>query len=127
MSLRLGIDLVRIADVRAALQRFGDAYLARVFTPGEIDDCRARGQGQLESLAARFAAKEAVVKALEAGEDAIAPRQIEVRRSPSGACVLTLHGEALEAARACGVSGWAVSLTHEGEYAAAVVVAQGEA
>ena len=121
--MQLGIDLVRISDVRAAFERHGQAYLRRVFTSTEVADCRARGAGFVESLAARFAAKEAVAKALDVGDEALDPRDVEVVRMPSGACRLALHGAASRLARRGRLSGWAVSLTHEGDYAAAVVLA----
>jgi holo-[acyl-carrier protein] synthase len=120
--LRVGIDMVRIADVRAALDRHGEVYLTRVFTPGEVVYCRSRGAGLWDSLAARFAAKEAVAKALEVGDGVFDLREVEVVRSHSGACGLQLHGRAQRTARRSGLSGWSVSLTHEGEYAAAVVI-----
>ncbi len=115
--------MVRIAEVREAVDRHGDAYLRRVFTPDEVAYCRARGAGLAESLAARFAAKEAAAKALDVGDDPFDPRDVEVVRSQSGACGLQLHGRARRRATARGLSGWSVSLTHAGEYAAAVVIA----
>jgi len=120
--LRVGIDMVRIVEIREAVERHGDAYLERVFTPGEVAYCRSRGAGLADSLAARFAAKEAVAKALDVGDGVFDPREVEVVRSHSGACGLQLHGRAQRTARRRGLSGWSVSLTHEGDYAAAVVI-----
>jgi holo-[acyl-carrier protein] synthase len=115
--------MVRIAEVREAVERHGDAYLSRVFTLGELGYCRSRGAGLWESLAARFAAKEAAAKALDVGDGVFDLRDVEVIRSHSGACALQLHGRAQRRARKARLSGWSVSLTHEGEYAAAVVIA----
>ena len=121
--MRVGIDMVRIAEVREAVERHGDAYLARVFTADEVGYCRSLGAGLWDSLAARFAAKEAAAKALDVGDGVFDWWEVEVVRSHSGACALQLHGRAQRRARRSGLSGWSVSLTHEGEYAAAVVVA----
>jgi holo-[acyl-carrier protein] synthase len=117
--LRVGIDLVRISRVAESLDRFGERYLRRVYTPGEIEYARASPAHTAERLAARFAAKEAAIKALDLAERGVGWNQIEVARSPSGAGTLILHGAA--AAMAAG-SELAVSLSHEGDYATAVVV-----
>jgi len=114
--LRVGIDLIQVSRITASIETFGEKFLARVFTPAEVAYARARP----ESLAARFAAKEATKKALEL--DGIAWTDIEVVRSSNGACRLELHGAARAAA---GARELAVSLSHEGDFATAVVIASG--
>ncbi len=124
-GLRVGVDLVEVADVASSLERFGPRYLSRLFTQAELASCRAGDGYAVDSLAARFAAKEAAVKVLEPSGARPAWRSIEIRRAKGGACTLALHGQAAQLARAAGLEAFAVSLTHEGPFAAAVVVAQG--
>jgi len=119
-GVRVGIDLVQISRIAASLEQFGDQFLRRLFTDGEIAYATAAPALTAERLAARFAAKEAAKKALRFG-DGIGWRQIEVRRDPSGACDLVLHGDAARAAGDCVA---AVSLSHEADFATAVVVIQ---
>ena len=115
MALRVGIDTVQVASVRDAIAAHGERYLARVYTARERDDCG----GDPERLAARFAAKEATLKALRAGDGGIPWTAIEVVRDRSGAVDLHLTGAAAELA---GSAELAVSITHEGGLASAVVV-----
>jgi holo-[acyl-carrier protein] synthase len=117
--MRVGIDLVKVANVAEALGEHGQRYLDRVYTAQEQADC---GTDPLK-LAARFAAKEAVAKVLEVGRDDALPwTTIEVIRQTGGAPTLHLHDQASELARARGITELALSFTHEDEYAAAVVV-----
>ena len=118
MPLRVGIDLVQAATVAEALAEHGERYLDRVYTPTEQAQCA----GDPLRLAARFAAKEAAMKVLRPGDAAVPWPSIETVRGDDGVPVLTLHGAAAELAAAAGITAFAVSLTHEGEYAAAVVV-----
>jgi holo-[acyl-carrier protein] synthase len=120
--MRAGIDLVHIPGVRASLARFGDRYLVRVYTPGEIADAAVDPVRMAERLAARFAAKEAVIKALGLAEVGVAWTDMEVCRAADGHCTLSLHGAAQRQADALGADSIALSLTHDGDYAAAVVV-----
>src|SRR5919202_4666096 len=90
LSVRVGIDSVSVESVREALAAHGDRYLQRVYTAGEREACG----GDPERLAARFAAKEAAVKALRAGDGGLPWTAIEVRRDPSGFVELELTGEA---------------------------------
>ncbi|HEX7974216.1 MAG TPA: holo-ACP synthase [Anaerolineales bacterium] len=117
-----GIDLVEIERVESALQRYGRRFLERVFTPQELDEAGSRPA----SLAARFAAKEAAAKALGTGIGAVAWREIEIRRDPSGQPTLCLHGAAAELAARYGWSHWSVSLSHTHSHAIAMVVAEGD-
>jgi holo-[acyl-carrier protein] synthase len=118
--LRVGIDLVRVSRVEESLTAFGDRFLRRLFTDDEIAYAKAAPAHTGERLAVRFAAKEAAKKALR-GPDGLGWRQIEVQRETSGACNLVLHDEA---ARVAGPCSTAVSLSHEGDYATAVVLIQ---
>ena len=122
--LRVGVDLVEIDAVAATLDSpLAQRYLSRVYTPGEVCDCTDAGGVNPGRLAARFAAKEAVMKALDVGDRAIPWRAVEVRREPTGRPTVVLHGAAALAAREEGVARFALSLSHEVRYASALVVA----
>jgi holo-[acyl-carrier protein] synthase len=121
-SMRVGIDLVQVSRMAESVERFGDRFLRRVFTAGEIAYATSAPAVALERLAARFAAKEATMKALGLVEDPCDWRHIEVRRSASGSCDLALHGHVREAAARLGAEAFALSMSHEGDYATAVVV-----
>jgi holo-[acyl-carrier protein] synthase len=112
--LRVGIDLVQISRIVGSLDAFGERFLCRVYTDGEL----AYAQRDPERLAARFAAKEAAKKAL--GLEGVGWHELEVVRDPSGACELVLHGAARAAA---GNRELALSMSHEGDHATAVVIA----
>jgi holo-[acyl-carrier protein] synthase len=118
-TVRVGVDLMSVADVAASVARFGDRYLRRIYTEHELATCA----GAPERLAARFAAKEAVIKVLRPADAQPDWRSIEVRRDDHGACDLRLTGEAARLADHEGIAQLAVSLTHEAGLAAAVVVA----
>jgi holo-[acyl-carrier protein] synthase len=124
MALRVGLDLVALSTVVESLRgQHGDRYLERVYTAGEVADCRdADGELAAERLAARFAAKEATIKALPGAGEGVAPSQIEVVRGESGEVALRLSGRAAELFALCDGAEIAVSLTHEGGFAAATVV-----
>ena len=124
MSAGLGMDLVRIERIRRVLDDHPERFRARVFTPTECRDAADRGAGEVASLAARFAAKEAALKALGTGRSSgIGWKDVEIQRTDSGAPILLLHGAAADRARMLGLSNWRVSLTHDRETAGAVVVA----
>lgn len=119
--LRVGADLLPCDRVARARERWGERFLARVLTPREIEDSR----GRTESLAVRIAAKEAASKALGVGlMTRVGWRDIEVQRGPQGEPSLLLYGEAARLAEALGLNEWALSLSHAGGQALAVVVAQ---
>jgi len=124
MALRIGLDLVAVETVAQSLRgEHRDHYLARIYTEREVDDCRGHsGRIEAERLAARFAAKEAAIKALPGAGEGVRLTTIEVRREPNGAVRLELTGRAAELAREAGVSELALSITHEGGFAAASVV-----
>ncbi len=119
MILRTGVDLIEVARIARAQQRHGARFAARFFTPGEQADCA----GQAAALAGRFAAKEAVAKALGTGIGTVRWVDIEVRRGPAGEPQLHLHGAAHTLAHALGLTGWALSLSHTHDHAIAFVVA----
>ena len=121
-SPRVGIDLVRISRIEESWRRFGERFLRRLFHADEIAYAMSSPALSAQRLAARFAAKEAVLKALRVAHRGIAWHEIEVRRGGDGDCALVLHGAAGLAARDAGLRVSAVSLTHEGDYAAAVVL-----
>jgi holo-[acyl-carrier protein] synthase len=125
MGTGVGIDLVMVSRVEASLSRFGERFLRRIFTDREIAYATAAPGMTAERLAARFAAKEAALKAigLDTAHAGIGWREIEVLREDSGKCRLILHGAARAAADDAGVAELSVSLTHEGDYSAAVVLA----
>jgi holo-[acyl-carrier protein] synthase len=124
MALRVGLDLVDVADVAASLRGAHRAhYLERIYTDAEVDDCRGpSGRIEPERLAARFAAKEATIKALPGAGEEVRLTQIEVRREPDGRPAIALSGHAAELLEATGATEVAVSLTHEGGFAAATVI-----
>jgi holo-[acyl-carrier protein] synthase len=125
MPIRVGLDLVAVAGVAESLAAaHGDRYLERVFTDREVADCRTESGVDPERLAARFAAKEATLKVLSATDEGLSWRDIEVRREATGRVHLELHGRAAELAEAATIVNLALSLTHEGGFAAAVVVAE---
>ena len=121
-GVRVGVDLVVVAEVAESVEHFGDRYLHRLFTPHELVCCRTGAGYSAQSLAARFAAKEATVKVLRPGGPRPEWRSIEVHRSEGGWCELRLTGRAAALAAEGCIDGWAVSLTHESMMAAAVVV-----
>jgi len=124
-TLAVGVDLVAVDEVQAALEHFGDRYLNRVFTPHELSCAPGETEVRARHLAARFAAKEATMKALGPSDWLPGWRSIEVRQDESGRCTLRLSGHAAELANRACLSGFAVSLSHEGNLAAAVVLAVG--
>jgi holo-[acyl-carrier protein] synthase len=123
-SLGVGIDLVSVSRIAESIKQFGERFLRRVFTTDEIAYAVSAPARTAERLAARFAAKEAAIKALRLGEKAVNWREIEVRRLPDGDCEMVLHGDARQAANRSGIGELLVSLSHEGDYATAVVVAR---
>ena len=119
--LSVGIDLVQVARVAESIAAFGDRFVRRVFTDGEIAYASSAPELAPMRFAARFAAKEAAKKALGLADAGIGWRDLEVVRAPSGAVSLALHGAAATLSDAGAV---ALSISHEGDYATAVVVAQ---
>jgi holo-[acyl-carrier protein] synthase len=117
--LAVGIDMIEVERVRRSIERFGSRFLERVFTEREILYCG----GRPERLAARFAAKEAVGKALGTGIGDVRWLEIEIVNEESGRPILVLYGAAQEIAEASGIGTWAVSLSHTDSHAIGMVVA----
>jgi holo-[acyl-carrier protein] synthase len=122
MILRNGVDLIEIGRVKEAIERHGERFLTRVFTETEQRDCG----GRVSSLAARFAAKEAVAKALGCGIGDVSWLDIEVRSDELKAPYLVLHGEGEMRAKQLRLTNWSLSLSHTHSQAIAFVVAIGE-
>lgn len=124
MVIGLGTDLIEIERIERSFARFGEAFLHRVYTQGEIDYCMAK-RNYAESLAARFAAKEAGAKALGTGiSRGVSWREFEVRRKPGQRPTLHLSGRAAEIAAHLGVRRLSLSLSHSRQLSIAVVVAE---
>ncbi len=117
--LRCGIDMIDIHRVEDGIERFGERFLNRFFTPGEREDCA----DQAHRLAARLAAKEAVSKVLGTGIGVVGWREIEIRGDEQGRPTLHLHGAAAAVSAELGLTQWDVSLTHTPAQASAVAVA----
>jgi holo-[acyl-carrier protein] synthase len=120
----VGVDLCEVERLRRTLART-PGFATRVYTDAEREHC-GRRRDPAEGLAARFAAKEAVLKALGRGLGACAFRDIEVVRAASGAPSIALHVTAARLAAEHGVTAWRVSLTHTATMAEAVVIALGD-
>jgi holo-[acyl-carrier protein] synthase len=126
MGLSVGVDIVELDRVRRAVERYGERFLARIYTPEEM----ARYRDRLPELAARFAAKEAVSKALGVGLNHISAhgigwQEVEVLPDRLGKPVVHLSGRAKELAEEQGLHDWAISLSHGRDHAVAFVVALG--
>ena len=120
--------MIEIARIERSVERFGEAFLQRVFTPGEVAYCQAKKKNAAESFAARFAAKEAAAKALGTGiSHGVTWLEIEVTRELSGRPGLKFHGRAAQMAAQLGVTHAALSLTHTGTLAMASVLLEGSA
>jgi holo-[acyl-carrier protein] synthase len=113
------VDIIEIDRVAAVIGRWDARFLQRVFTEAELRYCR----GRVPELAARFAGKEAVTKALGTGIRGLAWREMEILPDPLGKPTVTLHGRARARAEAIGLARFAISLSHSRDYAVAMVVA----
>ncbi len=122
MVLGIGTDITEIDRIERSVARFGDRFLQKVYTTGEIAYCQ-RKKACGESFAARFAAKEAAAKALGTGiSQGVSWKEIEVRRDPGQRPTLHLTGRAAEQAKRMGVTAMSLSLTHSRQVAMAVVI-----
>ena len=122
MKLSTGVDIIEIERLTEAIDRHGERFLNRVFTPLELAEVGT----DPASLAVRFAAKEAVAKALGTGIGVICWQEIEIRRGPERQPQLHLHGAAAEMAGQLGLVHWSVSLSHTREIAIAMAVGAAE-
>jgi holo-[acyl-carrier protein] synthase len=126
VTLSVGVDLVELERIQRVVERHGERFLARIYTPEEL----ARYRQRLAELAARFAAKEAVSKALGVGLNHISShgigwQEVEVLPDPLGKPLVRLSGRAQALAEEQGLHTWAISLSHGRDYAVAFVVASG--
>lgn len=117
--IRTGVDIVEIDRLRIAINKYGDRFLKRIYTDDEISETRLN----IASLAARFAAKEAVAKALGTGIGDVHWLDIEILNEDNGAPSLKLHGHGLVVARQLNLTNWTISLSHTNELAIAVAFA----
>ena len=126
MIVGLGIDIEEVSRVRGAIERYGEKFLKRVFTPHEIAYCN-QTRNPYERFAARFAAKEAGMKALGTGwRRGITWRDFEVSHAPGGRPILKMSGVALEIYGQMGGTNIALSLTHTANQAMAEVIIEGQ-
>lgn len=122
MIVGTGVDLVETERIRQALERYGERFFKRLYTPGEIAYCE-RFKNKAERYAARFAAKEAAFKALGTGwREGVRWVDVEVTHEPSGKPILTLTGRAEQLARQLGVTRAQVSISHADRYSVAQVI-----
>ncbi len=122
MIVGVGIDIVEVERVTAALERFGERFVRKIFTAAEIRYCDSKAN-RAERYAARFAAKEAALKALGTGwGQGVGWREVEVQREPGGRPTLAFSGKAAEIAARLGTRRAALSLSHTAQHAIAQVL-----
>ena len=129
MVVSVGIDLIEVERIMKAVDdpRIGSRFRQRVYTQAEIDYCEKKRRGKYKSYAGRFAAKEAVMKALGRGWGAkVRWLDIEVARSRSGKPEIVLHDKTAALANQLGIRRWALSITHTAQHGMAYVVAESE-
>jgi holo-[acyl-carrier protein] synthase len=129
MIVSVGVDLIEVERIQKALEdpQIGTRFRKRVFTEKEIHYCEKKQRGRYESYAGRFAAKEAVMKALGRGWGSkVTWIEIEVARAQSGKPDIVLHGKTALFAERLGIRRWALSITHTQGHGLAYVVAQDE-
>ncbi len=115
-----GVDIVEVSRISRVAERYGQRFIGRIYTEGEAAYCR----GRAPQLATRFAAKEAVMKALGTGIRGVRWRDVEVVRDGGRAPSIRLHGTALARAKRLGIDSLSVSLSHSEHYAVAFVVGE---
>ena len=137
MTIHLGTDIVYIPRIQAALDRFGERFLSRIYTQIEQQDCAIKTLNWLNShqqltqvsvarLAGRWAAKEAVVKALGTGWKGVGYTDVEIQRSSTGAPQVFLSGMAAKLVASWGTCQWQVSISHDGDYCTTTAIAWSE-
>lgn len=120
MAHSVGVDIIEIARIEKAVSRWGRRFLGRIYTEAELAYCR----GRAPELAARFAAKEAVMKALGTGNRGVAWREIEILPVRGGRPIVILYGRAQERANKLGLDGLSISLSHSKGLALASVIGE---
>jgi holo-[acyl-carrier protein] synthase len=122
MIVGTGIDIAEVQRIREAIERHGERFVRRIFTEGEIRYCDSKAN-RIERYAARFAAKEAAMKALGTGwNHGVRWQDVEVSRQPGSRPTITFHGKAAEVAKKLGATNVALSLSHTAEQAIAEVI-----
>ncbi|PWT95062.1 MAG: holo-[acyl-carrier-protein] synthase [Candidatus Melainabacteria bacterium] len=119
---KVGIDICSIDRIRSAYDRYGERFLSKILTANESGYVLSRQKRTVETLAGRFAAKEAVAKVLGVGWRGINWKEIEIERCPSGAPQVILHGRAEALARKLNLTHFEVSLSHERDFAVASAI-----
>jgi holo-[acyl-carrier protein] synthase len=123
VNIAVGVDLIEVGRVRKVFERHGERFLRRVFTEKEVQQCRRGGAVRATRLAGRFAAKEAISKALGTGLHGLAWREMEIVQLRSGRPTVTLHGNARRRAEFLGLGAFDVSIADLAEFSIAVAVA----
>jgi holo-[acyl-carrier protein] synthase len=113
----IGVDIIEIGRINRAISRWQDSFLKRIYTPVELED-----HHNISSLAARFAAKEAVMKALGTGIRGVGWTDIEILTNGDGAPVIRLYGRALQRSTEIGIAQFDISMSHSRKYAVAFVI-----
>ena len=129
MIVSVGVDIVEVERIRKAVDdtRFGERLRDRVFTANEINYCEKKWRGRYESYAGRFAAKEAVMKALGRGWGSkVRWLDIEVTRARSGKPGIVLHDKTAQLAEELGIRSWFLSISHTRDHGLAYVIGQDE-
>jgi len=129
MIVSVGVDIVEVERIRKAVDdtRFGERLRDRVFTANEINYCEKKRRGRYESYAGRFAAKEAVMKALGRGWGSkVRWLDIEVTRARSGKPGIVLHDKTAQLAEELGIRSWFLSISHTRDHGLAYVIGQDE-
>lgn len=127
MIIKVGTDICSINRIKLAYERYGQRFAERILTEAEREYVLSNAKHLPQRLAGRFAAKEAVSKVLGVGWRGISWKEIEIARMSSGAPTLRLFGRAASIAEKLGLTSFEVSLSHEREYATAVVIGYGAA
>ena len=126
MIVGTGIDVVEVPRLAAAIERFGNRFLQRIFTQGEIRYCQSKAN-RVERFAARFAAKEAAIKAIGTGwSRGVTWQDVEVKRSPGGRPTMVFHRRAAESFQKLGAARAHLSITHTEHSAMAQVILESE-
>jgi len=120
-----GIDLVKIERIEKIIKRWGDNFIFRIFTPLEIEYCEKKKGNKFQSYAGKFAAKEALLKALGLGLREANWKEIEIKNDELGQPIIDTSGKLKNIASAKGVSKYFISISHTKEYAATQVILEG--
>lgn len=122
----MGIDIAQISAIGESIDTFGERFTRRFFSAGEVGYALGAPALTKQRFAARFAAKEAAIKAFNLSDEGVDWRDIEVLRRPDGGCALAVHGRVAALVERSGCTRIALSMSHDGDYATAMVVATAE-